>query len=57
MMELAGRYAQQDPGVPIYVTQGDIRSPRSQRNAPTILYATPGSKGPGFGNINTSRMF
>ena len=56
-MELAGRYAQQDPGVPIYVTQGDIRSPRSQRNAPPILYATPGSKGPGFGNINTSRMF
>ena len=57
MMELAGRYAQQDPGVPIYVTQGDIRSPRSQRNAPPILYATPGRKGPGFGNINTSRMF
>ena len=57
MMGLAGKYAQLKPSVPIYVTQGDIRSPRSQRNAPTILYATPGSKGPGFGNINTSRMF
>lgn len=63
-MELAGKYLQSDPpkkrdyrGVPIYVTEGNVRSARPPRNASASFFASPGAKGSGFANIDTSRQF
>jgi hypothetical protein len=63
-MELAGKWLQEVPpkkrdyrSVPIYETEGNIRSARPSRNAPPSFFATPGSKGSGFTNIDTSRQF
>ena len=63
-MELAGKYLQSDPpkrrdyrSVPIYETEGNIRSARPSRNASPSFFASPGSKGSGFVNIDTTRQF
>lgn len=59
-MELAYKYLNQIPPKKkkfdeefMYVSEGDIRSPRPSRvNAPATFLG-PGSKGPGFGNVST----
>ena len=63
-MELAGKWLQEVPpkkrdyrGVPIYQTEGNVRSARPPRNAPSSFFASPGRKGSGFANIDTSRQF
>lgn len=57
-MELAGKYLQSDPPKKRdYRTEGNVRSARPPRNAPSSFFASPGAKGPGFANISTRRQF
>jgi len=40
-----------------FESMGDVRSAAVPRNARPSYFASPGSKGSGFGNVNTKRQF
>lgn len=43
--------------VPRFETIGDVRSAAVPRNSRAANFASPGSKGSGFANVNTRRQF
>lgn len=60
-MELAYKYLNQIPPKGkkkfdeefMYVSEGNINSPRPSRNVAPASFLGPGSKGAGFGNVST----
>ena len=60
-MELAYKYMSQIPPKEkkkfdedfLYISEGNIGSPRPSRNVAPAAFLGPGSKGPGFSNVST----